>query len=123
VPKLRHQGVKRRIWWADGPDGRYPGEEYWNVLETAPKAKLEALWKQLAERGYIYNERKFANEGDGIWAFKTYSPGHRLMCFFEGDDYFICGGYPKKGQEMPRRQKDRALRMKAFYYERKEQPQ
>jgi hypothetical protein len=117
VPKLRYQGAKRRILWADGPDGGYPGEEYWVGLNSLPQvqAKLEALWKRLADSGYITNERQFRHEGDGIWAFKTYRPGHRLLCFCEGADYLICGGYPKKSQEMPRRQKERALRMKAFH--------
>lgn len=68
----------------------------------------------MGNMGIILNKTKFRSEGDKIYAFKPQS--HRFLCFFfEGQKIIITNGYHKKMDKLPKKEKNKALRIKNDY--------
>lgn len=71
----------------------------------------------LGDIGKIFNEEKFRNEGDQIYAIKA--SADRFLCFFfDGSKLIITNAYEKKTAKMPQKEKQRALKAKADYTKR-----
>lgn len=65
----------------------------------------------MGEMGEIFDETKFRNEGNGIYAFKQ-QPDRYLCFFFKGKKIIITNAFTKKSQKLPVKERDRAI--KAF---------
>lgn len=79
--------------------------------------KFLQLLRMMGDHGEIRNKEKFRNEGDKIYAFKPQP--HRFLCFFvDKGKIIITNAFTKKGQKLPKSEKERALRIKRDYEER-----
>ena len=100
-------------WYFDNK-GKSEALEYFNELPIERQKKALHLMYVLANLGKIFNEEKFRNEGDQIYALKP-TPDRFLCFFFEGAKVIITNAYEKKTAKMPIREKQRALKNKADY--------
>ena len=66
----------------------------------------------MGDQGKIFDETKFRNEGDKIYAFKP-QPDRYLCFFFRGKKIIITNAFMKKTPKLPRGEKELAL--KAYY--------
>jgi len=72
------------------------------------------LFKRIGDFGKISDITKFRNEGEKIFAFKP-QPDRFLSFFFVGKKIVVTNGFRKKGQKLPQKEKDLALkRMKNY---------
>lgn len=80
--------------------------------------KLSALLTETAKYGPRPYDNKFKDlpGTDGLYEFKT-SGGLRLICFKDGGTLIICThGYLKDGQKAPKREIQRAEKLKHDYF-------
>lgn len=80
--------------------------------------KLSALLTDTAKNGPPPDETKFKNlpGTDDLYEFKT-SGGLRLICFKDEGALIICThGYLKDGRKLPKREKERAEKLKKIYF-------
>jgi mRNA-degrading endonuclease RelE of RelBE toxin-antitoxin system len=81
--------------------------------------KLSALLNDTAKNGPPPDETKFKDlpGTDDLYEFKT-SGGLRLICFKDEGSLIICThGYLKDGQKLPKREKERAEKLKTIYFQ------
>ncbi len=71
----------------------------------------------LGEQGKIFDETKFRNEGDKIYAFKP-QPDRYLCFFFLGKKIIVTNAFTKKTQKLPKSEKDLALKALQSYEKR-----
>ena len=111
---IAYEGPKFTIEWYYTEDGKIPALEYFHGLDNDEKIKTLDLFKLMATEGKIYNQQKFRNEHDQIYAFKP--KPHRFMCFFfVGKRIIITNGFVKKKDELPAEEKKRALKYQKDY--------
>lgn len=91
--------------------------DYFNELGLPQKRKILMLFKRIADFGRISDITKFRNEGNQIFAFKP-QPDRLLSFFYTGKKIIITNGYLKKSQKLPKREKDKALKIMKLYDER-----
>ena len=114
---VAYKGSKFTIEWYYTEDGKLPALEYFNNLNDEDKIKTLDLFKLMASEGKIYNQQKFRNEHDQIYAFKP--KPHRYMCFFfVGKKIIVTNGFVKKKDDLPPEEKKRALRCQKDYEDR-----
>jgi phage-related protein len=80
--------------------------------------KLAALLTETAASGPPKNESKFRDlpGTEDLFEFKT-SGGLRVFCFWDDGSLIICThGYLKSGQKAPKRETNRAERMRRDYF-------
>jgi hypothetical protein len=119
LPKnfIAYEGPKFTIEWYYTEDGKIPALAFFNSLDDDVKIKTLDLFRLIATEGKIYNQQKFRNEHDQIYAFKP--KPYRFMCFFfVGKRIIITNGFIKKKDELPAEEKKRALRCQKDYEER-----
>lgn len=114
---VAYRGPKFTIEWYYTEKGVSPALDYFNSLNDDEKIKTLDLFKLMATEGKIYNQQKFRNEHDQIYAFKP--KPHRFMCFFFiGKKIIVTNGFVKKKDELPLEEKKRALKYQKDYEER-----
>lgn len=91
--------------------------EYYEALDLEHKDKIFRLFKLMGDFGAIRNREKFNYEGDQIYAFKS-APNRFLCFFFEGSKIILTNAFEKKKDELPPREKEKALRYKSDYIRR-----
>ena len=114
---IAYKGDEFTIEWYFDSIGKSPALEYYNKLPNHQKAKLEFLFRMLADTGKIRSEEKFRNEGNQIYAFKPMP--ERFLCFFYRDaKVIVTNAFEKKQDKMPPREKEKALKLKDDYIKR-----
>jgi Gp49-like protein DUF891 len=114
---IAYEGPKFTVEWYYTEDGKIPALEYFNSLNDDEKIKTLDLFKLMATEGKIYNQQKFRNEHDKIYAFKP--KPHRFMCFFFiGKRIIVTNGFVKKKDDLPSEEKKRAMTYQRDYEER-----
>lgn len=109
-----YAGPKFTIEWYYTEDGTMPSFEYFDSLDEDDKIKALNLFKLMGTEGKIFNQQKFRNEHDKIYAFKP--KPHRFMCFFfVGKKIIVTNGFVKKKDELPKNEKERALKYQQDY--------
>lgn len=107
IPKnyIAYDGPKFTIEWYFTTDGKVPALEYFNELDDDDKIRTLDLFKLMATEGKIFNQQKFRNEHDKIYAFKP--KPHRFMCFFfVGKKIIVTNGFIKKKDDLPPEEKE-----------------
>lgn len=95
-------------------DGEMPAFDYFLELDDDDKIKTLDLFRLISTEGKIYNQQKFRNEHDKIYAFKP--KPHRFMCFFfVGKRIIVTNGFVKKKDDLPPQEKKRALKRQSDY--------
>ena len=107
------------IEWYFSKKKKSYSKDYFQSLDISQKIKAMNLFQLMGEVGKILNIEKFRNEGNGIYAFKPQPD--RFLCFFtKGNKIIITNGFIKKGDKLPKSQKEKALRYMKDYIERTE---
>lgn len=92
--------------------------EFIEQLEQYEQAKLLSLLEHTADYGPLRNAEKFKKLEGEIWEFKSYQV--RLLCFFDkGRIIITTHGFKKKRDKTPKREIEKAERMREEYLERK----
>ena len=105
---IAYQGSEFSIEWYYDLKGRSPALEYFKSQPLAQQRKLLNLFRLMGEQGKIFDETKFRNEGDKIYAFKP-QPDRYLCFFFRGKKIIVTNAFAKKTQKLPQGEKDLAL--------------
>ncbi len=114
---IAYRGRVFQIEWYFDTNGKSQALEYAEKLSLSDKAKLENLLRLMGNMGRIRNPSKFRPEGDQIFALKPQP--HRFLCFFfEGGKMIITNGFIKKQNQLPKKEKERALRYMNDYKQR-----
>jgi len=111
---IAYQGSRFTIEWYFDERDRSPALEYYHQLSPERQRKTMRLFKLIAEVMLVYNEEKFRNEGDQIYAFKP-QPDRFLCFFFDGAKIIVTNAFEKKSQKLPEAEKSRAMRYKNDY--------
>lgn len=114
---LAYQGQELTIEWYFTGRGKSEALSYFESLPIDRKKKIVNLIRLLGDMGKIFNEEKFRNEGDQIFALKT-SPDRFFCFFFDGAKVIVTNAYEKKSAKMPPREKQKALKAKDDYTKR-----
>ncbi len=114
---IAYRGKKFSLEWYFNSQDKSEALEYFAELTCDRQKKVVHLFCLLGDMGKIFNEEKFRNEDDQIYAFKT--SDDRFLCFFfDGAKVIITNAYEKKSAKMPPKEKIRALKAKADYIKR-----
>lgn len=74
----------------------------------------------MGDQGKIFDQTKFRNEEDGIFAFKPQPD--RYLCFFvKGKKIIVTNAFIKKTDKLPKGEKEQALKAKHSFKERMKQ--
>ena len=110
-------GQEFTIEWYYDEKEKSQAFEYFEELDDSQKRQLLKLVKLMGDIGEIKNKTKFRNEGDKIYAFKPQPD--RFLCFFtDNAKVVITSAFVKKQQDLPKTEKDRALRYMSDYLHR-----
>ena len=114
---LAYGGKTFTIEWYYDSQGYSQPKEYYNKLPKAQQNKLMQLFRMLGDAGKIFNQEKFRNEGDHIYAFKPQPD--RFLCFFcIGGKIIVTNAFVKKQDKLPTGEKAKALNSRSDYVKR-----
>lgn len=114
---IAYRGREFQIEWYFTVNGKRPALDYAETLSENDKVKFENLLRLMGDLGKIHNQEKFRFEGDQIYAFKPQP--HRFLCFFfDGKKIIITNGFVKKQNQLPKSEKEKALRHMQDYIHR-----
>ncbi|PJZ28767.1 type II toxin-antitoxin system RelE/ParE family toxin [Leptospira kmetyi] len=112
-----YQGASFKVEWYFDSNLKSASLEFFEELSIAEQDDFLVLVKKMADTGKIFNEQKFRNEGDKIFAFKP--KPNRFLCFFTvGKKIIVTNGFPKRQDKLPANEKARAVAFRKDYLER-----
>jgi phage-related protein len=114
---IAYKGTAFTIEWYFDRKGKSQALEYFNKQPKGTQRKLLNLFRLMGEQGKIFDETKFRNEGDKIYAFKP-QPDRYLCFFFKGKKIIITNAFLKKSEKLPLKEKEQALKAYISYEER-----
>jgi phage-related protein len=115
--RIAYEGSEFTIEWYCNSKGHSQALEYFEEQPKDKQRKLLNLFRLMGEQGKIFDETKFRNEGDGIYAFKP-QPDRYLCFFFRGKKIIVTNVFIKKTQKLPQNEKDQALKAYQSYEKR-----
>lgn len=115
--RIAYEGSEFTIEWFYDVKGHSQALDYFKEQPKDKQRKLLNLFRLMAEQGKIFDETKFRNEGDGIYAFKP-QPDRYLCFFFKGRKIIVTNAFFKKTQKLPQGEKDQALKAYQSYEKR-----
>lgn len=108
---IAYNGHRYRIVYAVCLDRTSPGEEFYDALADADKAKLNKLFEYLGDHGSIRNDEKFKKVTETLFEFKSHQI--RMPCYYRpGALVVITHGFTKKKDKMPPAEINRAERIR-----------
>lgn len=114
-----YQGILFEVEWYFDKNSKSISLEFFENLSIDDQDRFLILIKKLADTGKIFNQQKFRNEGDKIFAFKA--KPNRFLCFFTvGKKIIVTNGFPKRQDKLPPNEKARAILFRKDYLERTE---
>lgn len=112
-----YEGDHFTLEWYYDEKGNSSAFKYFEALSAVQKRKALLLFKRMGDFGKISDITKFRNEGDKIFAFKP-QPDRFLSFFCIGKKIIVTNGFLKKGQKLPKAEKEIALKCKADFAKR-----
>jgi phage-related protein len=113
-----YTGENFTLEWYYDKNGNSVGYDYFLDLTKGQRRKLLALVKRMGDFGKIYDNTKFRNEGDGIFAFKP-QPDRFLSFFTDDKKIIVTNGFLKKTDKLPKTEKELAVKLRQDYFDRK----
>ena len=111
---LIYKGEYYTVEWYFDETGYSQAYEYFLKVSAVQKRKFLILVKKMSDVGTIFDQTKFRNEGDDIYAFKP-QPDRYLCFFFTGKKIIVTNAYHKKSDKLPPSEKNTALKRKSAY--------
>jgi len=115
--RTAYEGSEFTIEWYCDSKGHSQAFDYFKEQPKDKQRKLLNLFRLMGEQGKIFDETKFRNEGDGIYAFKP-QPDRYLCFFFKGKKIIVTNAFIKKTQKLPQSEKEQALKAYQSYEKR-----
>jgi Phage derived protein Gp49-like (DUF891). len=115
--RIAYEGSEFTIEWYCDSKGHSQPLEYFEEQPKDKQRKLLNLFRLMGEQGKIFDETKFRNEGDGIYAFKP-QPDRYPCFFFKGGKVIVTNAFIKKTQKLPQSEKEQALKAYQSYEKR-----
>lgn len=109
LKRIAYKGPSYTVEWYFDKKGKSQAYEYYVSQPEAMQRKLLNLFRLMSETGKIFDETKFRNEGDGIYAFKP-QPDRYLCFFFKDKKIVVTNAFWKKTKKLPQGEKDIALK-------------
>lgn len=97
---IAYQGSEFTIEWYYDSNGQSLALEFFKKQSKERQRKLLNLFRLMGDQGKIFDETKFRNEGDKIYAFKP-QPDRYLCSFFRGKKIIVTNAFTKKTQKLP----------------------
>jgi hypothetical protein len=104
------RGSLRTIEYAVCANGTMPAKSFIEGLDESELRRLDTLFRRMADTGKIHNSQQFKQVEGRIYEFKRYQT--RLGCFQVGDRWRLTHGFIKKSDKWPRREIERATRIR-----------
>jgi phage-related protein len=114
---VAYKGTEFTIEWYFDRKDKSQALQYFNNQPKEKQRKILNLFRLMGEQGKIFDETKFRNEGDKIYAFKP-QPDRYLCFFFKGKKIIVTNAFLKKSDKLPLNEKEQALKAFASYEER-----
>jgi phage-related protein len=114
---IAYKGNEYTIEWYYDIKGRALALEFFKKQPKEKQRKVLNLFRLMGDQGKIFDETKFRNEGDKIYAFKP-QPDRYLCFFFRGKKIIITNAFTKKTQKLPQGEKELALKAYQSYEKR-----
>jgi len=112
-----YEGSEFTIEWYYDIKGQPLALEHFKKQTEDKQRKLLKLFRLMGDHGKIFDETKFRNEGDKIYAFKP-QPDRYLCFFFRGKKIILTNAFIKKTQKLPQGEKELALKAYQSYEKR-----
>ncbi len=106
---VAYEGSEFTIEWYRDSRGRSSAMEHFIKQPKDNQRRLLHLFHLIGDHGKIFDQTRFRNEGDGIYAFKP-QPDRYLCFFFKGSKIIVTNAFVKKTQKLPLNEKERALK-------------
>ena len=111
---IAYEGSAFMIEWYFDEKRQSQALDYFMEQPKEKQRKLLNLFRLIGDHGKIFDETKFRNEGDKIYAFKPQPD--RYLCFFcKGKKIIVTNAFIKKSQKLPRGEKELALKAYQSY--------
>lgn len=94
--RIAYEGSEFTIEWYFDEKGRSQALDYFKDQPKDKQRKLLNLFRLMGEQGKIFDETKFRNEGDGIYAFKPQPIA--IYVFQREEDYYNKCFYQKNAK-------------------------
>jgi phage-related protein len=114
---VAYEGSEFTIEWYYDENGQSIALEHFQNQTEDKQRKLLKLLRLMGDHGKIFDETKFRNEGDKIYAFKP-QPDRYLCFFFRGKKIILTNAFTKKTQKLPQGEKELALKAYQSYEKR-----
>ena len=112
-----YKGNFFQIEWYYSEKGESQPYDYYKACEVVQQRKFLMLCQRMGDFGKILDTTKFRSEGDDIYAFKPQPD--RYLCFFrKGKKIIVTNAYTKKGDKLPKSEKQLAINCKTDYLSR-----
>jgi phage-related protein len=108
---IAYEGSEFTIEWYFDAKGESSALEYFDRQPVAKQRKLLNLFRLMGDQGKIFDQTKFRNEEDKIYAFKP-QPDRYLCFFFQGKKIIVTNAFTKKTPKLPQGEKE--LTLKAY---------
>lgn len=115
--KIAYEGGEFTIEWYYDGRGHSQALSYFEEQPKDKQRKLLNLFRLMGDHGKIFDETKFRNEGDQIYAFKP-QPDRYLCFFFKGNKIIVTNAFTKKTPKLPANEKEQALKAYQSYEKR-----
>jgi phage-related protein len=114
---IAYKGSEFSIEWYFDARGQALALEHFKKQPTNKQRKVLNLFRLMGDQGKIFDETKFRNEEDKIYAFKP-QPDRYFCFFFRGKKIIVTNAFTKKSQKMPKGEKELAVKAKQSYEKR-----
>lgn len=111
---VAYRGSEFTIEWYHDERGGSQALEHFQTQTADKRRKVLKLFRLMGDHGKIFDETKFRNEGDKIYAFKP-QPDRYLCFFFKGKKIIVTNAFTKKTQKLPSGEKELALKANRSY--------
>lgn len=114
---IAYKGSAFTIEWFYDAKGQSLSLEYFQKQPKDKQRKVLNLFRLMGDQGKVFDETKFRNEDDQIYAFKP-QPDRYLCFFFRGKKIIVTNAFTKKTQKLPGAEKELALKARQSYEKR-----
>ena len=111
---ILYKGQKFIVECAIRVNGNSDSDNFIASLGNKDRAKILSIINRFADRGVIFNKKKFRKVDGSIWEFKNYQT-RILMFYCDSHCIALTHGFLKKGDRIPRKEIDKANNIMGEY--------
>ena len=117
MPHVAYAGPRITVIWGTDFRGREHAKEYFDALPEQDQNYLRATMRLLGDAGWIRNETRCRDEGQGVYCLKT-PRKRRIAAGYNGRHFVLTHGFDKGSDKMTQADRDKSGRLLAEHVER-----